>query len=323
MKPISLLACLWLAAPASPAVAQNHHSGSEAQPAGEPVNAMCPVSKEPIARSAGTVEHKGTSIGLCCPGCDKQFMAWEEARKDEFVALAVAQREPGRVRGENAEPAGGPTEQGVARPWTDPYPLDACPISGQKLGSMGDPIVKKYDGREVRFCCAGCIEEFEADLEASWKRVDEAIVRDQLGSYPLDTCVVTGEPLVENGEDIAANMVYGNRLVRLCCAMCERELKADPRKFIARLDNATADAQREGYPLDTCIVAGGELGSMGEPAEMVIAGRLMRFCCAGCEPKVRADPARYIAAIDEAWQAKGRRTPTEDDARFGERDEAR
>jgi len=27
---------------------------------------------------------------------------------------------------------------------------------------MGDPITKVYDGREVKFCCAPCVEEFEA-----------------------------------------------------------------------------------------------------------------------------------------------------------------
>jgi hypothetical protein len=37
----------------------------------------------------------------------------------------------------------------------DPYPLATCPITGKKLGSMGDPVIKVYDGREVRYCCSG------------------------------------------------------------------------------------------------------------------------------------------------------------------------
>ena len=45
------------------------------------------------------------------------------------------------------------------------YPLDTCVVMGSRLGSMGDPIVKVYDGQEVKFCCAPCIEEFEADPE--------------------------------------------------------------------------------------------------------------------------------------------------------------
>ncbi|MCC5785820.1 MAG: hypothetical protein JJU33_03860 [Phycisphaerales bacterium] len=309
MRPTTLIACLCLAAPAALAADRHHNSGSEALRAAEPVNTMCPVSKEPIAPSAGTAEHKGRTIGFCCPGCGRAFLAWDESRKDEFVAETLAGHASGT---KHAGHAGEPPAQEGAEAWTDPYPLDTCPISGQKLGSMGDPVVKKYDGREVRFCCAACIDAFEADLVASWKKVDEAMIEDQLRYYPMDVCVVSGEPLVE---DTAKNIVYGNRLVRLCGQACEREFTADPKKFIDKLDKATADAQRRDYPLDTCVVAGAKLGSMGEPTEMVIAGRLLRFCCAGCEPRAKAEPSGFIAEIDKAWQAKGRFIPDADEPR--------
>ena len=307
MKSTTFVACLCLAGIAPVSLAQHdNHGSAERHTEAEPVNTMCPVGKEPIVPSAGTVEYKGKTIGICCPGCGKQFLAWDDARKDEFVALAVAHREPGME--DHADHDMGKPEAAAAMAdatWTGPFPLATCPVSGQKLGSMGDPIVKKYDGREVRFCCGGCIGKFEADQAGYWEKIDEQIVKDQLRYYPTEICVVSGEPLVENGEEIANNMVYGNRLVRLCCKMCERQFKADPKKFIQTLDKKTADAQRKDYPLDTCVVAGGKLGSMGEPVEMVVAGRLMRFCCAGCIPKVETDPAKYTKLIDEAWQAKG------------------
>lgn len=44
-----------------------------------------------------------------------------------------------------------------------PYPLDTCIVSGEALGSMGDAVVKIHDGREVKFCCAGCIKKFDKD----------------------------------------------------------------------------------------------------------------------------------------------------------------
>jgi hypothetical protein len=53
-----------------------------------------------------------------------------------------------------------------------PYPLDSCIVSGEKLGSMGDPIVKVYDGREVRFCCSGCVKKFEADKAGYLAKID-------------------------------------------------------------------------------------------------------------------------------------------------------
>ena len=46
-----------------------------------------------------------------------------------------------------------------------PYTLDTCVVMDSKIGSMGDPIVRVYDGQEVKFCCEPCVEEFESDPE--------------------------------------------------------------------------------------------------------------------------------------------------------------
>ncbi|MCA9307126.1 MAG: hypothetical protein KDA16_11365 [Phycisphaerales bacterium] len=271
-----------------------------------PVNEMCPIGKEPIVETAGTVDYKGKAIGLCCPGCGEQFLAWDEARKDEFVMLAAAHKEPGQEQ-HGAKPQND-------KPWGEPYTLDTCPVSGEKLGEMGEPVVKEYDGREVRLCCAGCIKKFEADKDRYWREIDERIIKDQRRFYPTDKCLVTGEPLVENGQDNATEMVFGNRLIRLCCKMCVRKFKADPESFIKALDEETIEAQRKDYPLTDCVVGGGALGSMGDPVEMVVAGRLIRLCCAGCEPKIKSDPLKYIAMVDAAWNERGKFMPEHDDA---------
>jgi hypothetical protein len=42
-----------------------------------------------------------------------------------------------------------------------PYPLKTCIVSGEVLGSMGDPIVLVHEGQEVKFCCDGCTGEFK------------------------------------------------------------------------------------------------------------------------------------------------------------------
>jgi YHS domain-containing protein len=43
------------------------------------------------------------------------------------------------------------------------YPLDVCVVSGEKLGSMGEPFVIDYEGTEVRFCCDNCLPKFNED----------------------------------------------------------------------------------------------------------------------------------------------------------------
>lgn len=226
---------------ASPALAQHDdpHAAHHAAQTAKPVNAMCPIGKEPVVESAGTVEYKGATIGLCCESCGPDFLAWSDASKDAFVAAAKAGLDTTHI---DNQPDAQPADIAPAMP--APYPLAVCPVSGDKLGEMGDPVVKTYEGGEVRFCCDSCIGDFEADMPRYWKKIDEMIVRDQLPYYPVATCIVSGESLTENGEDIAINAVIANRLVRLCCNKCRRKVASDPAAFMAKLDEAAALAQR-------------------------------------------------------------------------------
>lgn len=53
-----------------------------------------------------------------------------------------------------------------------PYPLDTCVVSGEKLGSMGEPVVKSYDGHQIKFCCSSCIKDFEKDKAKFLTKID-------------------------------------------------------------------------------------------------------------------------------------------------------
>jgi len=54
------------------------------------------------------------------------------------------------------------------------------------------------------------------------------------------------------------------------------------------------------YALDTCLVSGDKLGSMGEPVVIVHEGQEIKFCCESCVPKFKKDPAKYLAELDAA-----------------------
>jgi len=184
----------------------------------------------------------------------------------------------------------------------DAFTLTTCPVSGEALGSMGEPIALTVEGRQVKLCCKGCVKRMKAEPAKYLEKVDEALVADQLRVYPSKTCIVSDEPLVEDGEDIGENVIVGNRLFRTCCGMCAKKLKKDPARYFAKLDKAVIAAQVKHYPLDTCIVATkSKLGSMGDPDQVVIANRLVQFCCAGCRKKFFADPAAHLAKLDAAW----------------------
>jgi hypothetical protein len=92
-------------------------------------------------------------------------------------------------------------------------------------------------------------------------------------------------------------VIHNNRLVRLCCAGCKDDVDGE---VIRKLDEAVVKAQSEKYPLDSCVVAGGRLGSMGQPVNHVAANRLVKFCCAGCLSGFKSDPAAYLKKIDDA-----------------------
>ncbi len=117
------------------------------------------------------------------------------------------------------------------------YPLETCPVSGEKLGEMGAPVDFVYRNRLVRFCCKGCKPKFLADPDKFIAKLDKAVVAAQGPKYPLATCVVSGEELGGTmGEPI--DYVVGNRLIRLCCKGCKKKVAKDPLSFLAKLDAA-------------------------------------------------------------------------------------
>jgi hypothetical protein len=123
-----------------------------------------------------------------------------------------------------------------ASPTTKPavvYPLDVCVIAGEKLGGMGEPVVETIDGREVKFCCKGCVGRFKKGGEASHKKMDDLIIAKLKDSYALKTCIVSGHEL---GDD-TVNYVHRptNQLVKFCCDGCIDEFKKAPEVALEKL----------------------------------------------------------------------------------------
>ena len=179
----------------------------------------------------------------------------------------------------------------------DVYTLKTCPVSGDQLGSRGEPVVKKYDGREVRFCCEGCVPKFEESKAEYWKKIDAAMVKQQKERYPLKTCVVSGQELGSMGDPV--DKVYKNQLVRFCCAGCTNTFEKDPAKYTKKIDAAVVEKQKDDYPVETCVVSGQKLGSMGEPIEYVAGNRLVRLCCKGCVKPFEKDPRKYLSKLEK------------------------
>jgi YHS domain-containing protein len=187
----------------------------------------------------------------------------------------------------------------------DPWPLDTCIVAGEKLGPLSEQVIDVHEGREVRTCCKNCLTKFKAEPEKYLKAADEAIIAEQLPHYPLKTCVVeTADVLPAGAHGEAVNVVYKNRLVRLCCKGCVKPFMEAPGPSIELLNAAVITQQKDAYPLTTCVVDNLKLGERGPTVEYVMGDTLVRLCCTGCVDEFKRNPTVYVARIRMAWTDK-------------------
>lgn len=113
------------------------------------------------------------------------------------------------------------------------WPLKTCPVSGEPMGSMGEPIDLVLGTRYVQLCCKGCNRSAKKDPAAFLDKLDKLLIPELVKTYPTETCVVSGEALGSMGKSI--DIMYGHRLVRLCCKGCMRAYKKDPAATVAKV----------------------------------------------------------------------------------------
>lgn len=70
-------------------------------------------------------------VKTCCADCQKKLEADKAASIEKYTAA-------------------------VAEKLAANYPADKCPISGEKLGAMGDPVNIMIGDHLIKLCCAGC-----------------------------------------------------------------------------------------------------------------------------------------------------------------------
>lgn len=96
-----------------------------------------------------------------------------------------------------------------------------CPVSGHKLGSMGETIKAKSGERTIYLCCEGCMgQPIKAE---AWKQIQKNLAAAQ------KICPIMKKPLPE---DPKSTVVEG-RTVFVCCEPCIEKVKADPAKALA------------------------------------------------------------------------------------------
>jgi hypothetical protein len=90
------------------------------------------------------------------------------------------------------------------------YPLEICLVSGESLETSG-AVEFVFRNRLFLLCCEDCRDALKKDPEKYFGLLNKAVIEKQKTNYPLDKCIVSGQPLGEN----ALDHVVANQLVRL------------------------------------------------------------------------------------------------------------
>ena len=119
-------------------------------------------------------------------------------------------------------------------------------------------------------------------------------------AYPLETCSVSGEKL---GADAVTTVLSGMKdknldgtQIKFCCTKCEASFKADPAKYIEKMDAEIIKAA-SAYPLKNCLVMKDEV--IDDSAKtMVYQNRVYKLCCKKCVARFTKDPAKCAKEYD-------------------------
>jgi hypothetical protein len=116
---------------------------------------------------------------------------------------------------------------------------------------------------------------------------DKTTHEDELMIAAQKTCPISGEALGEMGAPVKTKV--GDQTIFLCCKACiGKEISPENRqKLTANLIAAQGICPVLGKPLPK------------DAASVVVNNRQVFVCCKMCIAKIQADPAKYIAKVDD------------------------
>jgi len=103
---------------------------------------------------------------------------------------------------------------------------DICPVSGKKLGSMGDPVKVAVGPahEEVFLCCKGCLsKQIKPEY---WATIHANIAKAQ-GKCPV---MDKDLPAAPKWTVVEGEVVY------VCCPGCIKKLTANPNGYLKQVD---------------------------------------------------------------------------------------
>ena len=103
-------------------------------------------------------------------------------------------------------------------------------------------------------------------------------------------CPLTGERV-----DREVFFDHKGQRVYFCCPDCPDKFKAAPASYLAKFELDSVELEKAPVPQKLCPVMGGEIDKTVYSDHK---GKRVYFCCANCQEKFKADPAKFIKKLE-------------------------
>lgn len=156
-----------------------------------------------------------------------------------------------------------------------------CPMSGRDINP--EAFVEK-DGERVYFCCNNCAGKSKADpgkwIAAAYEKVEK---------IENEVCPLSGH---EIDPEKAKLVSYQGHQVQLCCGMCEKGFKENPKLVVAKAMYPKAkDVENAKCPGSGQKVTPGKIA--------IFENQIVHFCCDNCIATFQKSPKKLMAKVEK------------------------
>lgn len=171
---------------------------------------VCPIMGKEVDASMESTIVNGQIVFVCCPPCIPKIEAdVEGSMKKVHASYAAFVAKERQAKSDQLHIAA----------------QQICPVSGQDLSAVDNPIKIKVGEEEHAFlCCKGC-QNKEINAE-HWKTIQANLAKAQ------GTCPVMGKEVDASMESVVVN----GRKIFVCCPPCIDKIKENSDEYLAKLD---------------------------------------------------------------------------------------
>jgi len=166
-----------------------------------------------------------------------------------------------------------------------------CPVSGKEFEKSEAAGSFEHKGETYYFCCPDCKDKFVKNPEEYLNKEGEEVhqhgeegMHGEHGEHQENGKAVDPVCGMEVKKEGAKHTYeYKGKTFYFCMAGCKEKFVENPEEYLKDADEQV-----------TCPVSGETIAKSDAAGSMEYEGKTYYFCCAGCQDKFKADPAKYV-----------------------------